>query len=167
MIKKALILILATFCHNSFSAETCSRIAVINYQEVLVDTNSTQKGEGLRYFLEKDLKAKEYLDRYQKGSQIRWQNSLMGSLGTGMIISSFFINSSDSNKRNILIGGAALVAVNFLISKTFETRNEENLIKSIEQYNRRNLPKIYFSPKLKDGREPTSYEVGISKSWNY
>jgi len=63
----SLILILVfTFNTSLFAVETCSRIAIINYQEVLVDSNASDKGEGLRYHLEKDPVAKEYLNTYQK-----------------------------------------------------------------------------------------------------
>lgn len=166
--KLFLLLILTFAAHNNlYAAEACSRIAIINYQEVLVDTNSTQKGEGLRFHLEKDEKAKEYLDEYQKGTQIKWQNSLLGSVGTGLVLTSFLTNSTGNNKRSLLIGGATLIAINFLVAKTLESANEKNLINAIEEYNKRNLPKIYFSPKTSEGREPSGFEFGVNKSWNY
>ena len=166
--KKLLILVLSIVLHNkAYSAEACSRIAIINYQEVLVDTNSTQKGEGLRFHLQKDEKAKENLDKYQKGTQIRWQNSLLGSLGTGLVLSSFLINSESNNKRSLLIGGATIIAINFLVAKTLDASNEKNLINAIDEYNKRNLPKIYFTPKTSEGRNPTGYEIGLGKTWNY
>lgn len=162
------LLIIVTAMHQHVLAtETCSRIAIINYQEVLVDTSSTQKGEGLRFHLEKDKKAKSYLDKYQESTQIRWQNSLMGSLGTVLILSSFFSNGSDTNKKSLIIGGATLVAINFLVAKTLDSANEQNLINSIEEYNKRNLPKIYFSPTGEEGQNPNGIEVGIGKSWNF
>lgn len=166
---KKLILILISFAlhNNAYAAEACSRVAIINYQEVLVDTNSTQKGEGLRFHLEKDAKAKENLNKYQEGTQIRWQNSLIGSVGTGLVLTSFLTNSNDSTKRSLLIGGATMIAINFLVAKTLEAGNEKNLINAIEEYNKRNLPKIFFSPKAREGRDPSSFEVGVNKSWNY
>ena len=162
-----LVLFLLALHNSAYGAEACSRIAIINYQEILVDTNSTQKGEGLRFHLEKDEKAKEYLDKYQEGTGIRWQNSALGSVGTGLVLASFLTNSESSNKRTLLIGGATLIAINFLVAKTLEAGNEKNLINAIEEYNKRNLPKIYFSPKGSDGREPSGYEVGLNKTWNY
>ena len=159
--------ILIALHNNAFAAETCSRVAIINYQEVLIDTNSTQKGEGLRFHLEKDEKAKEYLDKYQEGTQIRWQNSLIGSLGTGLVLSSFIINSNGSSKQSLLIGGATLIAINFLVAKTLESANEKNLINAIEEYNKRNLPKVYFTPKSREGRNPSSLEFGVGKTWSY
>ena len=68
------------------ATETCSRIATINFQEVLVDTNSTDKGEGLRFHLEKDPIAKEYLNLYQKNSAITWPTALIGTTGTGILL---------------------------------------------------------------------------------
>lgn len=152
---------------EAFGAEACSRIAIINYQEILVDTNSTQKGEGLRFYLEKDEKAQEYLNEYQKGTQIKWQNSVLGSVGTGLVLASFLSNSSGKNKESLLVGGATLIAINFLVAKTLEATNEKNLINAIEEYNKRNLPKIYFSPTTSSGRNPSGVEVGLNKSWNF
>lgn len=162
-----MLLIFIVMHNQGFAAESCSRIAIINYQEVLVDTNSTQRGEGLRYHLEKDQVAKSYLDKYQEGSQIKWQNSLLGSVGTGLVLSSFLTNSNGSSKKTLLIGGATLIAINFLVAKTLDSANEKNLTNAIDEYNKRNLPKIYFSPKGREGRDPSGYEVGLGKSWSY
>ena len=117
---------------------------MINYQEVLIDTNSTQKGEGLRFHLNKDPVAKEFLDTYQSTSKIKWQNAALGTIGTGLILSSFIVNSSDKNKKSLIVGGASLLIINFLVAKTLDFTNESNLQRAIEEYNKRNLPKIYF-----------------------
>lgn len=156
--------------HNSLLAtETCSRVAIINYQEVLVDTNSTQKGEGLRYHIEKDPIAKSHLDKYQEGTQIQWENAIIGTVGTGMIIGSLFTNSNSNNKSTLMISGATMIAINFLVARTMESANEKNLVTSIEEYNKRNLPKIYFSSEKKsaDGRTPDSSGVYLEKSWSF
>lgn len=142
------------------AVETCSRTAIINYQEVLVDTNSNQKGEGLRYYLEKDLISREYLNKYQEGSHLNWYQAVPGSIGTGMILSGI-IFSNGSNKRSFIIGGAALIAVNFLIAKTFEAANEENLQRAIEEYNKRNLPLIHFNESENQGRQNQSFSPSI------
>ena len=126
-------------------AQICSRTAVVNFQEILVDTNSTQKGEGLRFFLEKDQKATDYLNRYQEGTSIKWQTTFLGTLGTILLLSGIF-SSNDSNNRNTyLIAGVGTIGINIVISKTLEHTNEINLLRSIEEYNKRNLPKIYFN----------------------
>lgn len=144
----------------SFGADTCSRVAIINYQEVLVDTSSTQKGEGLRFHLEKDELAKKFLDEYQKGTEMRWQNALLGTLGTGLIITGIFTNSSSNNRKAFFISGGAFIAINFFVARTLEAANEKNLVRAIEEYNKRNLPRIYFSPD-QDG------EVYVEKSWSF
>lgn len=142
--------------------ETCSRVAVINYQEVLVDTSSTQKGEGLRHHLNKDPIAKNYLDIYQDTSRIKWQNAALGTLGTGLILSSFLINTDQENKKSLIVGGVSLLIINFLVARTLEFTNEENLKKSIDEYNKRNLPKIYFlQSKILDK------SFLITKSWSF
>ena len=56
------------------ATDTCSRIAIINHQEILTDTNTGNKGEGLRYYLERDDVAKKYLNIYQDGTQIKTIN---------------------------------------------------------------------------------------------
>jgi hypothetical protein len=159
-----LLLILST---KIAAVETCSRLAVINYQEVLVDTNSTEKGEGLRFHLEKDPLAKSYLDTYQEGTQIRWQNAAMGTLATSMMLGGIFTNDS-SKKRTMLIGGATIMIINFLVAKTLDSANESNLIKAIEEYNKRNLPKIYFNPE-RDSSKSTGpgVSMAIEKSWSF
>lgn len=165
---KSSILLLFTFIHISTHAvDTCSRIAIINYQEVLVDTNSTEKGEGLRYHLEKDPVAKNYLDKYQQGTQIRWQNAVLGTVGTGLLIGGALVQNGGS-KSPMIIGGITTMIVNFLLAKTSEKSNEENLNKAIEEYNKRNLPKIYFNPgqsSSKDGDSKVSFL--LNKSWTF
>jgi len=153
---------------NANAVQTCSRVAVINFQEILVDSNASEKGEGLRYHLEKDPKALEYLNTYQKNSAIRWPNAIIGSAGTGLLLLGFF--SSNSQDRQIYtISGSATILVNFLIARTLEMGNEVNLNRAIEEYNKRNLPKIYFNPE--DNRESrldfSGFKIGFSKAWSF
>ena len=135
--------------------ETCSRVAIINYQEILVDTNSTQKGEGLRYHLEKDPVAISYLDKYQQESKLHWENAALGTGGTLLLLSGILTNDN-RKKETMLIGGSVMILVNMLIAKTLEYNNETNLQKSVEEYNKRNLPQIYFNPLDTKGRNPSS-----------
>ena len=153
---------------NSFGQDTCSRLAIINYQQVLVDTNSTQKGEGLRYYLEKDPVAMSYLDSYQEGTKLNWQNAFFGTAGTAMILSSFVVHSNGENKDTLLFGGLAMILVNFLLANANEGINEKNLEKAIEEYNKRNLPRIQFNPTSSVDSSPRfSPEIVISKSWSF
>lgn len=167
---KIFVLIIASFSfiYTSVASETCSRVATINYQEVLVDPNTSQKGEGLRYFIEKDQIAKEYIDEYQRNTQITWKNALLGSLGSGFMISSLFVDD-DQDKKIYLISGATMVLLNFLVARTLEITNEQNLNKAIEEYNKRNLPKIFFNPQtLNDSGSSTfNLALGLSKSWSF
>ena len=137
-------------------------MAIINYQEVLVDTNSTEKGEGLRYHLDKDPLAKKYLDLYQDTSKIRWQNAALGTIGTGLIISSFISNTNDENKKSLIIGGVSLLLINFMVARTLEYANEANLQNAIDEYNKRNLPKIYF---LQTKNKVNS--IMLAKDWSF
>ena len=141
-----LCLITLLLSSDTLAGETCSRLAIINYQEVLIDTNSTQKGEGLRHYLEKDPIAKKYLESYQKGNRLNFINTVLGSAGTILILAGILTNGQGDRRQNLLIAGGALVGINFLIAKTISFDNEKNLERSIEEYNKRNLPRIYFSP---------------------
>ncbi len=154
-----LILILNLLVTSLGAIETCSRTAVINYQDVLVDANSNQKGEGLRYYLEKDAVAREYLDKYQDGTRLKWYQAVPGSVGTGLALAGI-LSPGDNNRRSFIIGGIALIMVNFLVAKTFEAANEENLQKSIEEYNKRNLPIIHFN----QGKDQNRPEEGFLPS---
>lgn len=168
---KTLVSIIALFCliFATFAEETCSRVATINYQEILVDPNTSQKGEGLRYYIEKDPAAKDYLDRYQKGTQVSWKNALLGSMGSAFMISSLFVDDSQ-DKKIYLISGATMVLLNFLVARTQEISNEQNLNKAIEEYNKRNLPKIFFNPQASESNSESSgftFALGLTKSWSF
>ena len=70
------VIILILSIQIGYCAETCSRKAIVNYQEILVDGGSNKKGEGLRFYLEKDKYSKELLDKYQGSSIPKDQTSL-------------------------------------------------------------------------------------------
>jgi hypothetical protein len=149
------------------AVETCSRIAIINYQEVLVDSNTSQKGEGLRYHLEKDPVAKQYLDTYQKNSGIRWPSAVLGTAGTGLLLYGFF-NSDSENRRLFIISGTATILVNFLVARTLEVANEANLNKAVEEYNKRNLPKIFFNPEgTQSQMDFSQFKLGLVQQWTF
>ncbi len=168
MSKLLIITILFIFSLTAWSQQTCSRVAIINYQEVLVDTNSTQKGEGLRFHLEKDKVAKSYLDKYQDGTTVRWENAAMGTVATGLVLSSFMSNAEGDSKQTLLISGVALFFVNYLFARTLENANEKNLHKAIEEYNKRNLPRIHFNHAPQNDRNPSSTSsITLSKSWSF
>lgn len=163
----SLLLFLTSF--SSSAEETCSRTAIINYQEVLVDTDSTKKGEGLRFYLEKDDIAEELLNKYQTGAEHKWHSAALGTIGTGLIISGLFVNSTSNNKSVLYLSGATLLVVNFLMAKTFEKGNEENLIKAVEEYNKRNLPRIDLSHEASSAFQT---DTGVSflflhKTWDF
>jgi hypothetical protein len=153
------------YCFGAlFARETCSRTATINYQEILVDSSSTQKGEGLRFYLEKDTSAKSYLDMYQNGAKLKWQNAAMGTLGTAFVLGGLVTNNRE-RKQTFIIAGFSLIAINFLIAKTFEVSNEDNLLRAIEEYNKRNYPKIYFAPVSYEGA--LKFDLALSKDWSF
>ena len=97
-------MILLLISISAKAEDTCSRAALINFQEILVDTNSTQKGEGLRYYIEKDKVANSYLEKYQNGTKIKWHNAALGTIGSALLLGGLLTNNSDSNKKIMLIG---------------------------------------------------------------
>lgn len=139
------------------AAETCSRVATINYQEVLVDVSSNKRGEGLRYYLQKDELAKDLLNEYQENNRPTWKSASLSTLGTAMILGGFLRTGDGKGEtitsRNFLLfGGLSLIGMSYIISKTNQYNNEYLLLKSVEEYNKRNTPRIYFAPTdLKNG----------------
>lgn len=148
--------------------ETCSRVATINYQEVLVDVSSKNRGEGLRYYLEKDEVAKSLLNEYQENNRSTWKSAALSTFGTSLILVGLLRTSGGEGEaltgRNaLLFGGATMIAISYLISKTNQYNNEYLLSKSVEEYNKRNTPKIFFSPT--DPRDGAGLGVGIGQEF--
>lgn len=147
---KLVYMVLLLVFTSAHAAEECSRVAVVNYQEVLVDSSSSSRGEGLRYYLQKDPVAKRLLDEYQDNNRPRWQGAALSTAGTAMILAGLLGagGSEDGNivnQKNLVIAGAVSIAVSYLISRTNQYTNEHLLQKSVEEYNKRNSPRIYFS----------------------
>ena len=151
---------------SALSAETCSRVAIINYQEVLVDAGSNKKGEGLRFYLERDTQAQELLDQYQEKNKPTVWGAATSTLGSFMIFSGLVQTSrsdNSQNKNSLILGGGILVALSYLTSKTLQYNNEKLLKNSVEQYNKRNLPRIYFSPNQDNGK--IGVGLGVSQEF--
>jgi hypothetical protein len=68
-----------------------------------------------------------------------------------------------------LITGGTAILVNFLVARTLEMANEANLVRAIEEYNKRNLPKIYFTPEsnLQGNMNFPGIKIGLSKDWSF
>lgn len=165
---KLTVLILLLTSLAAQAVETCSRVAQINYQEVLVDVSSKNRGEGLRYYLEKDPVSKELLNEYQENNRPTWKSAALSTVGTAMILGGLLRTSAGDNEsitsRNFLLfGGVSMIAVSYLISKTNQYNNEYLLSKSIEEYNKRNTPKIFFSPT--DPKNGLGMGVGIGQEF--
>lgn len=167
--KLILSLILAMVLSNYqivFASDICSRTATVNYQEVLVDSSSSKLGEGLRFYLEKDPEAKKLLDEYQHSNKMRWIDAAMSTTGSGLIIFGLFRSSSNKDnglltRQSMILGGTSLIVLSYLISRTIQFNNEKYLMKSIEEYNKRNTPRIYFSPISQSGLNGTS-SIGLT-----
>ena len=160
---------ISLLCPVSSAVDTCGRVAVVNHQKILLDTSSTGKGEGVRYLLEKDAKAKSYLDIYQEGNRLRWENALMGTLGSGLLLGGILTSSDVKKKKSLLIGGGVLMLLNFLIAHSLEEANEVHLIRAIEEYNKKNIPKIYLETQTQayraDGGE--NLALAVRQVWEF
>ncbi len=148
-----------------WAVETCSRVATINYQEVLVDVSNRNRGEGIRYYLEKDKVSKGLLDEYQENNKSTWKSAAASTLGTAMILAGVLRTSDGNNdaitNRNfLLLGGFTMITVNYFVSKTIEFNNELKLSQAVEEYNKRNTPRIFFSPTTTGG-----FGVGASQEF--
>lgn len=155
------------FAQVARADEICSRTATINYQEVLVDTSSSKLGEGLRFYLEKDQEALKFLDRYQESNNIRWLDAAMSTTGSGLIIFGLFRPGKETetsgllSRQSLILSGVSLILVSYLISRTIQYNNEKYLQRSIEEYNKRNTPRIYFSP-LSDNSSFGKSSIGLT-----
>lgn len=166
MIKNLILILLFLTSQLGFAAETCSRVAIINYQEVLVDAGSNKKGEGLRYYLEKDSHSHKLLDEYQEKNKPTVWGAAASTVGSFLMLSGLMQTNESSgiqNRNTLIFGGAVLVALSYLTSKTVQYNNETLLKRSVDQYNKRNLPRIYFSP-TSDSNNP-GFGVGISQEF--
>lgn len=148
------------------AVETCSRVAVINYQEVLVDSGSNKKGEGLRFYLEKDPVANKLLNEYQEKNRPGVWSAGASTLGSLMVLAGLTRtndSSSAANSNNLLYGGGILIAISYLTSKTIQYNNEEILKQAVDQYNKRNRPKIFFSPYSDNGA--AGFGLGVNQEF--
>lgn len=162
---KILIIFIFTYSLTTLAAETCSRVAIINYQEVLVDVSSANRGEGLRFYLEKDEVAKELLDEYQENNRPSWKGAALSTVGTGLMLAGLLRSSEGrgealTGRSTLLLGGASMIAFSYLISKTKQHNNEHLLNKSIDEYNKRNTPRIFLVPTNQNGQLGIGLGVG-------
>ena len=141
----------------------------MNYQEVLVDASSSNRGEGLRYYLQRDPVSKKLLDEYQENNRPRWQGAALSTFGTGMILAGFLRSNEGSNelltsRTTLLVGGVSMIAVSYLISRTNQYNNEWLLQRAIEEHNKRNTPRIYFSADPERSRG-AGFGLGLQKEF--
>jgi hypothetical protein len=130
--------------------------------------SSSNKGEGLRFYLEKDLEAKKLLDEYQERNRPTLWNAAASTIGGALIISSFLRSDTAStdgqtNRNTTTYIGAALIAISYLTSRATQLNNEDLLKRAVDEYNKRNVPRIYFSPYQDDN--DSGIGVGFSREF--
>lgn len=132
-------------------------MAIVNFQEILVDTNSAHKADGLRPYLQKDEKSLQLLNVYQEKSRIKWPNTVLGTLGTVMLLIGVTLSKDTNSRGAILAVGGGIFGLNFIVGRSLEQSNEINLMRAIEEYNKRNTPRIYFdNPSFLQQSSPKS-----------
>lgn len=149
------------------SVEICSRIATINYQEVLVDAGTDKPGEGLRFYLEKEPESKNLLNEYQKKNKPTLLTTSTSTLGSLLLLGGLLqTGNSDGiqNRNTLFYSGISLIALSYLSTKTQQLSNEKLLKASIDHYNKRNKPRIYFYPH-KDNNGPSGLGVGVQRNF--
>ncbi len=156
--------------YQIFASESCSRTAIINYQEVLIDSANSLKGEGLRPYLAKDKTALSYLETYQKNARPSFKSSFLGTSGMLLSLMSLTTNSEHKapwNSKVLLTTGITLIFVNYLFNNTLQKANEENLYNAIEEYNLKHRPKIEFTPETSNDNVTSgfSWSIGFSKEF--
>lgn len=130
------------------------RFALINGEKVAIDTSTSQKGEGLRYYLEKDPIALEYLEQYTEGNRPNWYRVTLSTIGIGLIAG----GALSTSNRDLLVGmGVGIFGLSFLYAKTREAEREEILKNSVIEYNKRNKPEIILAP----------YYSPLDQSWGF
>ncbi len=146
---------------------SCNRVAYVNYQKILVDSSSTIKGIGLKYLLDKDPIAKSYLETYQQNSLPSWKNAFVNTLGVSLALVGIFTDGdSGITHKNVLIGtGLGVLVTNFILTRKKSRDNEENLIRSIREYNKRHTPKIYFSPENQTSMKDWRFGIQFARSF--
>lgn len=167
MFKLCLFFILISTLSTCLAVDTCSRVAVVNYQEVLVDAGTGKMGEGLRFYLERDPVSKKLLDEYQEKNKPTIWRASASTVGSLFILASLSQTSEETgiqNKNTLLYTGGALIALSYLTSKTLKYSNEKILKSAVDHYNKRNSPHIYFSP-YKDNNNSTGIGVGLQQEF--
>jgi hypothetical protein len=149
--------------------EVCGRVGTINSQEILIDLNSSQKGEGLRPHLEKDPIASSYFRRYQKNNEFQWHDAALGTTGAVLTISGLFFNIDPKYKKGLLLAGSSLIIANFILGYSLKNANQKNLERAILEYNKRNNPKIFVSPLSYKNTQKMIYNraISLSKTWSF
>ena len=159
-------LIFLFFLESALAGKSCGRTAIVNHQEIPLEITSKRKGEGLRVYLEKDKGALHYLDIYQERNRIRPFNTLLGIVGPGALLTGIVLESESEHKKTFLTWGAVLVVTNFLVTKTIQGTSEFYLEKAVEEYNKRNSPKIdlnFHAPKISS----EAFAFMLKKNWSF
>ena len=134
--------LVTSFVYAQSGTPTCSRKAIHDNREILIDGYTGIKGSGLNDLMKNHQKAMQHLQRYQNSGEIRTFNLLSGTISTASILTGLLYTGDKTNKSNFLFFGGIVALVNFLTTKTVEFYNERELALAIDEYNKTSEAKI-------------------------
>ncbi len=141
-----------------------------NY-EVLLDITPQKKGEGLRPYLSKDEVALDYLNSYQEKQKITWPSIALGTVGSALLISGLgrskklFEGGELTKEKIYFLSGLSILLLNILTLKTINLANEGLLLRSVEEYNKRNFPLIFLAPYQGGQQGDVGMAAGLMKEF--
>ena len=95
----------------------------------------------------------------------------MGTTGVVLSLLSFTVSpdhKSPWSSSVLLTTGLTLIVVNFVFNRAFQSTNEGNLNRAIEEYNSRHQPQIYFGPNKNDSTYiPNDLHFGFAFSKDF
>ena len=160
-----IILLINNFSFAQQENQTCSRVAIYNNEEVLIDGHTSKKGSGLNKIMKSNMLAMKHLENYQTNNEMKIFNIASGTVSTASIFAGLLYTGSKANKNNLLIFGGLIALVNFLTTKTIEFYNERELDLAISEFNKTSDNKIRVIDKRVNKKVQNS--IFLNKSWSF
>jgi len=153
------------FVYAKDSAPTCSRKAIFNNKEILIDGYTGARGSGLNKIMRSNPKALKHLSIYQNANDIQTFNLLSGTISTTSLITGLLYTGDRDNKNNFILFGGIVALINFLTTKTIQFYNERELTLAIEEYNKTSVHQIRrLDVSTKKQNKPSIF---INKNWSF
>lgn len=153
------------FVYAKDSTQTCSRKAIYQNKEILIDGHTGAKGSGLVKILEKNPKALSHLNSYQNANDVQTFNLISGSVSTLSLLTGLLYTGDKNNKSNFLVFGGVVALINFLTTKTIHFYNERELTLAIEEFNKSSEHQIRSLDV--PAQKQTKPSLFINKNWSF